>query len=64
MITLSAIALFLLFVLIAAILFWIILYILELIIPGFLTPRVRGVLYLIFLLLIIIWALDRFGAIH
>lgn len=52
---------FLLYIVIAVIIVELIFWILGLIFPGVLSPRIRGLLYVVAFIIILILALSRFG---
>jgi len=62
---LTTIFTFLLFLILAVILIEVIFWILGMIFPGpYITPRVRGLLYALVLVLLILWALNGFSGMH
>lgn len=59
----TALLMILLYVVIAAIILYIIFTALEQAFPGIITPRLKGLIYLLFLLIFILWFLNHFWGI-
>lgn len=51
-------------ILVACLLIWLVFYVIDIMAPGFMDPRLRKVLYVLLVLIVLLWALNNFGFMH